>query len=140
MSREDLLDFEASSKQLAATLDSMVVDEPERRCRADWVRFEPYRRFVQPDNPDSIDLIVENLSERPIELSLQMVAPTGVSVDPETISCRLATGQTHRSTHRVEVHGTLSSSPAILCVDVTLDGQPLGWLAECQLWQDGVPG
>lgn len=139
VTHEDLLDFETSSQRLADTLDSMVVDEPDRRCRADWVRLEPYRTFVQEDKPAPIDLIVENLSEKPIELSLQMVPPGGIAVDPENVSCRLAVGQTHRSTHQVVVQRTLSASPAILCVDITLDGQPLGWLAECQLWQQGVP-
>jgi len=139
VTHQDLVDFQQSAARLAKVMTDLVVDHPDRRCRADWVRVEPYRVFVAPGETVNVKLIAENLVHRPVTLSMQFVVPPGVRVEPETVSCELLNGQVHSSTHSVHMEHVSYRSPVIVCVDVVLNDERMGWLAECQLWSDGTP-
>jgi len=139
VNRQDLEDFLASAERLAGVLDELVADSVDRRCRADWVRFEPYRIGLQAGEASQVECIVENLEAGPIEVVLRFVPPDGVTVEPPTATARIAPTGEHRSMHTIRCdRNQLRFSPRILCVDVTLNGKPLGWVAECQLWSEGV--
>ncbi|MAE64556.1 MAG: hypothetical protein CMJ18_09830 [Phycisphaeraceae bacterium] len=136
VTRDDLVEFAASSDRLADALRDVVPDEPDWRCRADWVRIDPYRVPVGAEAVP-VTLIAENLLDRPIHLALRFVAPEGVEVDPPIAEMLIEPGAEHACDHLVSVLDPTACSPAILCVDVVMDGRPLGWLAEAQLWHRG---
>jgi len=117
----------------------LVEDAPEEKCRADWVRIEPYRVHLAVGQSTTIDVIIENLNPEPIDVALRLIMAPGVTTDPPTARCSVASGVYHRSRHRVRVFQLDRSGPTILCVDVTRNGERLGWLAECQLWHEGTP-
>ena len=139
VTRQDLLDFRESARRLTEVLSSLVFDSPEERCRADWVRVEPYRVRLAGGQTTTIDVIVENLNPETIEVALRLVTVPGVTVEPPAASCSVAPGEQHRSKHKVRISQLDRSGPAILCVDITRDGERRGWLAECQLWHEGTP-
>ena len=134
VTNRDLLDFRNSAVRLAEALGDLVADQPERRCRIDWVRVEPYRVCLQSDEGAALDLVAENLHEAPIELELGFVPTDGVTVEPESVSCRIEPGQTHRSTHHLRLGAVPGPAPTVLCVDVVLDGKHLGWIGHGQIW------
>lgn len=136
VTRADLVEYAASSERLADTLADLVADEPDWRCRADWVRIDPYRVHIEQGAPAAIHLVAENLFDRPIHLSLKFMAPEGIEVDPPGTEMNLEPGAQIASRHNVKIDSPITTSPSILCVDVMMDDRPLGWLAECQLWQD----
>ena len=139
VTRHDLLDFRESARHLAKVLSSLVEDAAEEKCRADWVRFEPYRMHLAVGQSTTIDVIMENLGAEPIEVALRLIIAPGVTADPPTALCSVAPGEHLRSRHEVRVSQLDRSGPTILCVDVTRNGEHLGWLAECQLWHEGTP-
>ena len=138
VTRDDLIDFRTSAGRLAGVLDQTVTDHPNRRCRADWVRVEPYRMFLQPGETADLALLAENVQDEPMTLTMRFVAPDGMSVDAPQVTCRVEAGNTHESRHRLHLHRKTTASPAILCVDVRLDGRPLGWLGHAQVWFEGM--
>ena len=133
----DLKDFAASSERLAAGLAAVVADQPARRCRSDWVRIDPYRLQLDPSAPSTINLIAENLDDQPIRVSLRFIEPEGIQVEPPAAQMTIEPGDTGVCEHQVLMSSKPASSPVILCIDVVLNGEPLGWLAECQLWHEG---
>ena len=140
VTRQDLLDFKASAQRLAGGLASLVKDRAEEKCRADWVRFEPYRVQLACGESTTVDVVIENLDCKPIDVTVRLVLPPGPTADPATIGCRVAPGEQHHwscKSHLAELDRPCSS---ILCVDVTRNGQPLGWVAECQLWHAETAG
>jgi glyoxylase-like metal-dependent hydrolase (beta-lactamase superfamily II) len=139
VTRQDLEDFLKSAQSLANAIDGLVTDHPDRRCRADWVRIDPYRIPLKENDEAELELIAENLQGAELELELSFVMPEGMSVQPAQVKCQVPIGEWHRSTHRIRIdRQAITASPAILCVDVVLDGNPMGWIAECQVWLDGV--
>ena len=139
VTRQDLLDYRESARHLAEVLSGLVEDAAEEKCRADWVRIEPYRVHLAVGQSTTIDVIIENLNTEPIDVALRLIMAPGVTTDPPTARCSVASGVYHRSRHRVRVFQLDRSGPTILCVDVTRNGAHLGWLAECQLWHGGTP-
>jgi glyoxylase-like metal-dependent hydrolase (beta-lactamase superfamily II) len=139
VTRQDLLDFKESAERLTEVLASLVEEGPEEKCRADWVRFEPYRVHLAAGESTTVDVIIENLNFEPIDVAVRLIMVPGVTADPPTVCCRIAPDEHHRSSHEIHVLELDRSGPTILCVDVTRNGQPLGWLAECQLWHEGTP-
>ena len=139
VTRQDLLDFKESADRLAEILSSLVDDAPNEKCRADWVRIEPYRVHLAAGQSTTVDVIIENLHSEPIDVTARLILAPGVTADPPTICCRVAPDEHHRSGHEVHVSQLDRPGPAILCVDITCNGQHLGWLAECQLWHEGTP-
>ena len=137
--RGDLVDFEMSARRLAQVLESVVGDSPERRCRADWVRIEPYRVLVDTGESVVIETLCENVEAHAIDVELALILPDGVTADPIKVSVRVAPGKTERRKHILYIDRIDTLGPTIVCVDVTLDGEPLGWLTECQLWHGGTP-
>ena len=139
VTRQDLLDFEASAQRLAEVLASLVEDTPAEKCRADWVRFEPYRVQLASGASTTVDVIIENLASEPIDVAIRLIMAPGVTADPPTVCCRVTPGEHYRSSHEIHLSELDRTGPTILCVDVNRNGQPLGWLAECQLWHEGTP-
>jgi len=134
----DLQDYQLSAQRLAQTLNDLVPDQPDRRCRADWVRLVPYRIFMQPGDTTNLELIAENLEHRPISLQMKFIVADGIRIEPQDVNVKLTPEEIHTSQHRICLDRITASSPLIVCLDVNLDNQPLGWLAECQLWYEGV--
>ena len=139
VTHEDLLAYHHSAEDLAATLRDLVVDQDERRCRADWVRIEPYRLTLQPGASACIELIAENLFGAAVELKIGMICPDGMAVDPPSVSATVGRGACHRSSHRLHLARSDGPSPQIVCADVTVNGKPLGWLGHAQVWTEGTP-
>ena len=139
VTRQDLLDFRESARRLEKVLSGLVEDAVEERCRADWVRIEPYRVRLAAGQRATIDVIVENAGREPIQVALRLIMVPGVTVEPPAADCLVAPGALHRSRHEVRVSQLDRAGPAILCVEVTRNGERLGWLAECQLWHEGTP-
>ena len=137
---QDLLDFKASAERLAGALSSLVDEEDEEKCRADWVRFEPYRLQLAGGESASVEVVIENLHRQPIDVTARLILAPGVTANPATISCRIDPNEQHRSSCSIHLSQQERRGPTIICVDVTRNGQPLGWLAECQLWHAGTPG
>jgi len=131
--------FEASAQRLAEVLASLVEDTPAEKCRADWVRFEPYRVQLAAGASTTVDVIIENLASEPIDVAIRLIMAPGVTADPPTVCCRVTPGEHYRSSHEIHLSELDRTGPTILCVDVNRNGQPLGWLAECQLWHEGTP-
>ena len=140
VTRQDLLDFKASAERLAGALASLVEDNPAEKCRADWVRFEPYRLQLACGESATVEVVIENVQPGPIDVTARLILPPGVTADPATLSCRVAPGEEHRWNCKIQLAEVDRPGPAIVCVDITRNGQPLGWVAECQLWHDGTPG
>jgi hypothetical protein len=139
VTRQDLLDFRESARRLEKVLSGLVEDAVEEKCRADWVRIEPYRVRLAAGQRATIDVIVENAGREPIEVAFRLIMVPGVIVEPPAADCLVAPGARHRSRHEVRVSQLDRAGPAILCVEVTRNGERLGWLAECQLWHEGTP-
>ncbi|MDP6451416.1 MAG: MBL fold metallo-hydrolase, partial [Lentisphaeria bacterium] len=139
VTREDLLDYRDSAERLNIAIADLATDEPDRRCRADWVRLDPYRLFVSVGSQTAVALIAENLHDQPIHLELRFILPDGISVDHPEVCCALAPGQTHTSNHCLRLESITGSSPTIICVDVVLNDRPLGWIGHTQVWHDGIP-
>ena len=73
-------------------------------------------------------------------MTARLILPPGITADPATLGCEVAPGEEHRWSCKIQLAEPDRPGPAIVCVDVTRNGQPLGWVAECQLWHDGTPG
>ncbi|MAF64805.1 MAG: hypothetical protein CMJ84_03990 [Planctomycetes bacterium] len=139
VSRADLEDYHRSASALDQTLSDLVVDHADRRCRADWVRMEPYRLHLATGDSAELSVVVENLQDETIEVQVRIVPPEGVGVEPPSLKCSVAPGKEHRSAHRIQVEAARDVAPAIICADVVLDGRPLGWIGHSQVWSSGVP-
>jgi glyoxylase-like metal-dependent hydrolase (beta-lactamase superfamily II) len=137
VTRQDLLDFRDSAESLAGVLEDIVTNDVDRRCRADWVRFDPYRIDGRENGSVEFELVIENVHRRRIKIAVDFVAPEGMASEPDRVTVDLEPKEIHRSSHRLSIGEHRISSPAILCADVILDGRRLGWLAECQIWIDG---
>ena len=139
VTRQDLLDFKESAERLAEVFSSLVEDSSQKRCRADWVRIEPYRVQLVSGQHTILNLVVENLDAEPIDVVLKFIMAPGITADPPAASCTVAAGEQHCSEHKIHLSQLDRSDPTVLCVDVTRNGKHLGWLAECQIWHSGTP-
>lgn len=155
---DDLENYRQSAEDFASLMKEITPDDAERRCRADWVRFEPYRVDLRDSATAETTLVVENAEARPISVIVDLVVPEGLAAEPRTVSVELGPYEEHRfdlrldhrsNKNRPPVDGssahagsltpaTVGPSPLILCANVTLDAKPAGLVAECQAWFEGV--
>lgn len=96
-----------------------------------WVRADPYRVKLQPGGTAEVTLHIRNFLERPQPYRIQLLAPQGLTVQPQILEGQTPAASVVHRTFHIEAPADLTPGVRTVVFDTTLDGRRYGPWFDC---------
>ncbi len=107
--------------------------EPDYRYMFDpyWVRADPYRVSLKAGGTVEVTLHLRNFLDRPQRYHIQLLAPEGLTVEPQVLEGETPAASVVQQTFRIAAPADLASGVRTVVFDTTLDDRRYGPWFDC---------